>query len=93
MTKCIFYLSDNTQKMLQEIQEYYHLHADDTLTHCIDFVYASKIDGTIPIKPIEKKVNSLVMSILQQTLDEGKSISIPSLGIVISPTGDRKGND
>lgn len=35
--------------------------------------------------PVQRVVSSLAMAILQRSLDEGKSISIPSLGIVIEP--------
>lgn len=90
MTKFISYLSDDTLKKFQELQQYCHLNADDMITYCIELTYEGRIKGTVVSKPIERKVSSLVMSILQQTLDRGESISIPSLGIVINPVGNNK---
>lgn len=37
--------------------------------------------------PAEQAASSLAVAILQRTLDEGKSIHIPSLGITIEPPG------
>lgn len=45
-------------------------------------------DDTPPIAYFSDVASSLAIAMLQRTLDEGKSISIPSMGIVIEPPRD-----
>lgn len=75
-------LTDETAEKLLWLEKESGKTRDAVITDAIEYWF----DSNHPLeeeKTVERKISSISMSILQQTLDEGREICIPSLGITI----------
>lgn len=87
-------LPDKVIERVIELERLWGVGRDEVIISAIEYTYQSnhplsdlQMDKYRDRKhnPTEAAASSLTMTLLQQTLDEGRTIRIPSLGITIGP--------